>query len=127
MVDDCDEQPLLSVLKKCTVEIRPEPSQEEWKKMGGKDPEHQWKDEGDKFWSTLWYNEQHARFEYPAPLPVNPDSRPNYCGVCVRKREAKMRWEPVLGEETEDGTFSSLTWNKAPLKYVAIYSIVSFS
>ena len=31
VLDDCEDQPLLSVFKKAEVEIRPEPDQEQWR------------------------------------------------------------------------------------------------
>ena len=31
VLDDCEDQPLLSVFKKAEVEIRPEPDQEKWR------------------------------------------------------------------------------------------------
>lgn len=115
-IDDCEDQPLLSVLKKCSVERKPVPNQADWMKLGGSEPPPTAADDGENFWVSLWYGPEHARFEYPKDLPLNKEDKVDFCGVCVRCKDIKMSKEPVVGEESDDGTYTSLTWDYALLK-----------
>ena len=118
-VDQCEDKPLLAVLKKCSVEILPEPTQDKWRALGGQEPSKQRKDDGVSFWSRLWYDSENARFEYPKALPKCPSDEDEitWCRMCKVCKENKQRWEPMLGDEIEEGVgYSSLTWDRAPLK-----------
>ena len=118
LLTDCEDQPLLSVWKKCSVDMKPVPDMAEWRELGGDEVPEEQADDGLNFWCQLWYDPENARFEYPVPLAPCPEGEDKaaYCGMCVRKGEEDKRWKPVLGEKTEVGEYSSVTWDRAPLK-----------
>jgi len=118
LLTDCEDQPLLSVWKKCNVEMKAEPDQEEWRSCGGGEVPQEQDDDGLNFWCKLWYDPENARYEYPVALAPCPEGEESsaYCGMCTRKTEESKRWKPVLGEKTDDGDYSSLTWDRAPMK-----------
>jgi len=118
LLTDCEDQPLLSVWKKCTVNMRSEPEQDGWRALGGGDAPEEEVDDGLTFWCQLWYDPDNARFEYPRPLLECPEDEEklSFCGMCVRKKEEDDRWKPILGEKTDDGEYNQLTWDRAPLK-----------
>ena len=117
LIDDCEDQPLLSVYRKCTVEMLAEPRMEEWRQLGGSDPGKEKTDDGITFWCSFWYDGA-TRFEYRQPLPPRPEGVPAavHCAMCgvVAAREA---WdEPQLVGEPVDGCYSSLTWRGAAVR-----------
>ena len=118
LLTDCENQPLLSVWKKSSVDMKSEPEQATWRELGGGDVPPEKVDDGLKFWCQFWYGPENARFEYPRPLSKCPKSedKESFCGMCVRKQEESDRWKPILGEKTEDGEYTCLTWDNAPLK-----------
>jgi len=118
-VNQCEDQPLLAVWKKCNVELLGTPNQEEWRAKGGQTPESMAKDDGVSFWCRFYYDSENARFEYPKALPKcgEGEDETTWCGMCKVVEEEETRWEPTLGEKMEDGVgYSSLTWDRAPLR-----------
>merc|ERR1719228_3121263 len=113
LLTDCEDQPLLSVWKKCNVEIKSEPVQSIWREKGGQDVPPEELDDGLKFWCDLWYGPDNARFEYPKPLPECPqvEDKKSFCGMCIRKQEEEDRWKPKLGDKTDDGDYTFITWD----------------
>ena len=117
---DCEDQPLLSIWKKCHVEVRPQPSQETWRLEGGKESQTgAVEDDGVNFWCQFHYNPSDSRFEYPRAWPEcdgGEEERLKYCACCVVKRQEEERWNPTTGERTEADGYLSVLWDRAPLK-----------
>merc|ERR1719270_1653354 len=104
--------------KKCNVDMKEEPDQVKWRELGGGEVPQEQEDDGLNFWCQLWYDPENARFEYPVPLAPCPEGEAKvaYCGMCVRVEDDRKRWKPVLGEKTDEGEYTSLIWDRAPLK-----------
>ena len=117
---DCEDQPLLSIWKKCEVRIKPRPDQAEWRKLGGQEPQAEGgKDDGVNFWCQFHYEPSHARFETPTVWPQcegGEEEKLKFCGCCEVKREEEERWSPSTGEKTSTEEYSSVKWDRAPLK-----------
>ena len=118
LLTDCEDQPLLSIWKKCNVQHLARADQADWRKEGGQEPREVMKDDGVNFWYRFHYTPTTARFTYPDPWPQNPDcdSCPSFCGVCIQKQLDEDRWLPKVHEKTETLDIASLFWDQAPLK-----------
>ena len=119
-VTECEDLPLDSVYSKCTVTLRAQPRQEEWREEGGMEDEDM-RDE-DNFWCRLHYHRDEktrpeARFEYFQFPTCHGAERERlmFCGCCVVKQEERERFDPRTGE-TDGGEILSIKWDGAPLR-----------
>ena len=117
---DCEDQPLLSIWKKCTVSVSARPEQETWRQKGGQDGGAGGvEDDGVNFWCQFHYSPSGARFEYPRSWPEcdgGEEEKLKFCPCCEVRREERERWEPSTGEKTETEEYLSVIWDRAPLK-----------
>ena len=91
----CEDVPLLSIWRKCTVICVTQQSQDTWRLAGGTVPEDAMKDDGVSFWYRFEYIPVWARFQYPVPWPECPEDRVqdcNFCGVCSSKQVEGNRY-----------------------------------
>ena len=117
--DYCEDQPLLSIVKKCQVTFKPEPAQLKWRRCGDHDQSEE-KGGEDQFWWRLHVVRQTSKFDYRhAPPPATEGENPTtWCGTCALLSAKKQEEAPVLGEPTKKGqnTFKSLKWRGNVLK-----------
>ena len=114
----CEDVPLLSIWRKCTVTCVTQQNQDTWRLAGGTVPEDAMKDDGVSFWYRFEYIPVWARFQYPVPWPECPEDRVpdcNFCGVCSSEQVEGNRYQPRICEKLADDV-QSVTWDRAPLK-----------
>ncbi|XP_065183686.1 DNA (cytosine-5)-methyltransferase 1-like [Sycon ciliatum] len=101
LVDQCDDNPLGSILFKCALEHRA-PSAN-WRMEGGEEEAAATSGYGDKkFFYQKWYDLEAARFEDPPAdmlaLLSKSNARPE-CVACTRQAAEEQRNEPTPGSE----------------------------
>ena len=120
LLTECEDQPLLSIWKKCTVRFVPQPRQGTWQQAGGKESSKVTpvEDDGVNFWCRFHWTPGWARFTYPAPWPECPVEEVGhftFCGVCRQKELDANTWNPEI-QEMRGGDIQSVMWGGAPLE-----------
>jgi len=112
LVDECGDNPLGSILQKCTVTPKlPDP---DWFMKGGLDDQEtdsmMEEDDGNTFFYQKWYDHKRGRFtdppsEYTATVVKTENFK--YCESCVRKTTQGQMETTSVGEPLETDTKSS--------------------
>ena len=120
LLTECEDRPLLSIWRKCSVTFVPQQEQDTWRLEGGKRMGRRVQDDGVSFWYRLHYTPATARFEHPATWPECPSSQDEElapCLVCCSKKQAEVERKPRIQEKQADSLdIQSIVWKSRILK-----------
>ena len=108
LLNCCKDFPLTSILKTCFVRMEDEPDPSSWREKA--DVESTNTIPISDFWCRFGLNMPEGRINYLKPLPRSKDI--SKCPLC---ETIGSRNNPVLEDEMEDGSFSSVIWDQKPL------------
>ena len=120
LLTECEDRPLLSIWRKCSVTFVPPQDQDTWRLEGGTRVGRRVQDDGVSFWYRFHYTPATARFEHPATWPECHSSQEEElapCLVCCRKKQEEVDRKPRIQEKQADSLdIQSIVWKSQVLK-----------